>query len=487
MNSLSLLIFIPIFAAVIIAITSASMKWTRLIALSVSFAIILITVNLFIHSNNSGAINLEVNIPWIASYGIAYHIGLDGFSLTIMMLIAILLPLTFIFMFNRSTKGMFIAMLFAQGGATGALFSLDMILFYLFWETMLLPIFIMIGLYGIKNRQKVALRITLYTIFGSLAMLFAILVLAFQYYNVSGFWSFNLHTLAQFHTQVELPFWIYIAFLSAFLIKIPLFGFHGWLKSSYESSPTPTLIILSGIMAKLGVYTIYRFIFLLFPQEVMDSAVYLIGLALLGMIYFGIAAIMQKELRILFAYSSASHMSLIIVGLFTLNIYGASGALYLITAHALATGGLFLILAIIAEQTQSTMMHEHSGIIHQSPWLGVLLTLFALSIVGIPGSSGFVAELLIIIGSFHYNTIIGFFTATTVVIAMTFILWMLQRMVFGPISSRTQKMKAISQVDGITLSFLAFIIYFMGVAPDWFITNFEYSIIGSLSHFGVNP
>ena len=484
MSPLTLLIFIPIFAALLIALSPTHMKWTKGITLLASLAIIVITVQLFIEFNTQGGIAFEINIPWIASYGIAYHLGLDGFSLTIMMLIAILLPLTFIFMLNRSTKGMFIAMLLAQGGATGALFSLDMILFYLFWETMLLPIFIMIGLYGVKNRQKVALRITLYTIFGSLAMLFAILVLAFHYYNISGFWSFNLHTLAQFHTQVELPFWIYIAFLSAFLIKIPMFGFHGWLKSSYESAPTPTLIILSGIMAKLGVYTIYRFIFLLFPQEVMDSAVYIIGLGILGMLYFGIAAIMQKELRILFAYSSASHMSLIIVGLFTLNIYGSSGALYLITAHALATGGLFLILAIIAEQTETTLMDEHSGIIHQSPWLGVLFTLFALSIVGIPGSSGFVAELLIIIGSFQYNTVIGFLTATTVVVAMTFTLWMLQRMVFGPITVTTQKMKAISLVDGLSLSFLAFIIYFMGIAPDWFISNFEQSLTTSLSHFG---
>lgn len=484
MNLLTLLIFIPIFSAAIIVISSANLKWTKIITALASLSIVLITIKLFIDFNVHGSLQFELNIPWIASYGIAYHVGLDGFSLTIMMLVAILLPLTFIFMLDRSTKGMFIAMLLAQGGATGALLSIDMILFYLFWETMLLPIFIMIGLYGITNRQKVALRITLYTIFGSLAMLFAILVLAYHYFNLNGVWSFNLYTLAQFHTQVELPFWIYIAFLSAFLIKIPMFGFHGWLKSAYESAPTPTLIILSGIMAKLGVYTIYRFIFLLFPQEVIDSSIYLIGLGILGMLYFGIAALMQKELRILFAYSSASHMSLIVIGLFTLNIYGISGGVYLITAHALATGGLFLILAIIAEQSETTIMQDHSGIIHQSPWLGVLFTLFALSIVGIPGSSGFVAELLIIMGSFHYNMSVGFLTTTTVLIAMTFTLWMLQRMVFGPISTTTQKMTHISIKDGLALSLLAFIIYFMGVMPDIFISYFEPALDTSLSNFG---
>ncbi len=486
MNLLSLLIFIPIFTAAFIAFLSLNMKWTRILVGLSAVAIIIITVQLFLSFDPTMGIQKEVKIPWIDNYGIAYHLGLDGYSLTIMTLIAILLPLTYLFMLERSSRGLFIAMLLAQGGATGALFSLDMILFYLFWETMLLPIFIMIGLYGIKDRHKVALRITLYTIFGSLAMLLAILVLAYYYYNFTGAWSFDLHTLAAFHQTQKLPFWIYIAFLFAFLIKIPMFGFHGWLESSYESAAAPTLIILSGIMAKLGVYTIYRFIFLIFPQEVIASASYLIGLGILGMLYFGITALMQKQLRIMFAYSSASHMSLIIVGLFTLNIYGNSGALYLITAHALATAGLFLTLALIEEQTQSSKIDDHSGIIHQSPWLGVLFVLFALSIVGIPGSSGFVAELLIIVGSFQYHPLIGFFTASTVVVAMTFTLWMVQRMVYGEISTSTQKMGSISTKDGITLSIIAFIIYLMGITPDTFIQTFEPTLLTSIGHLGGN-
>lgn len=483
MNLLTLLIFTPIVTAGLLTIKGVQVKQLKVIMSLSSLLVLLLSLKLLYLYQPDAGLQFEELIPWIENYGINYHIGVDGFSLAIMMLISTLLPLTYIFMFDRSSKGMFIAMLLAQGGATGALFSLDMMLFYLFWETMLLPIFIMIGLYGLAFRQKVAIRLTLYTIFGSLAMLFSIIVLAYHYFNTVGMWSFNLHTIAQFHTQVELPFWIYLAFLIAFLIKIPLFGFHGWLKSSYECAPEPTLIILSGIMAKLGVYTIYRFIFILFPQEVMDSSIYIISLGLFGMLYFGVTALMQKELRSMFAYSSASHMSLIVVGLFTLNIYGQSGALYLISAHALGTGGLFLILAIIYEQSQTTQIDDHSGIIHHSPWLGVLFVLLTLSIVGIPGSSGFVAELLIIIGSFHTSLTLGLLTTTTLLVAMTFSLWMLQRMVFGDVAKATLKLTPLNMKDGLILCILVLIIFIMGVAPDSFISTFEPTLQASLQHF----
>ncbi len=473
MNYLTFLIFAPLVTAILIPVLNLSLHISRLLALLSSLAVSAATIMLLGDFAAHGGIQFEEKISWIPSYGINYHLGVDGYSLAIMLLIAVLIPVTFIYMLNRAKRGMFIAMLFAQGGATGALFSLDLILFYLFWETMLLPIFIMIGLYGLSQKEKVALRITLYTIFGSMTMLFAILLFGVLYYEHNGSWSFDILKLSTLHNSVAIPQWLFWCFLLAFAIKIPLLGFHGWLKSAYESSPIPTLIILSGIMAKLGVYTIYRFIFLLFPFQVEEAAPYIIYLGLLGMLYFGLTALLQKELRFLFAYSSASHMSLIVVGLFTLNIYGQSGSLYLIMAHALATGGLFLILGIIDEKSSTLTIDDHSGIIHVTPWLGALFALFALSIVGIPASSGFIAELLIIIGSFKENVIIGFITATTLLIAMTFVLWMMQRMLFGTTSSHSARLKEISLKDGLSLSLLALLIYLMGIYPDPFLSLFQ--------------
>ena len=473
MTLLSFLIFLPLLSGTFLFIFKASKKVVQNVSLLVSLGSFAGTLLLLSDFQNIGELQFVGKIPWIESYGITYSLGLDGFSMAIMLLLSLLMPATYIYMYNRSKKVMIISMLLAQGGATGALLSLDMILFYLFWETMLLPIFIMIGLYGEKQAMKVALRITLYTIFGSMAMLLAILLLGVYHYEITGVWSFHLLDLQILHEKSHLPVWAFVAFLLAFVIKIPLIGFHGWLKSAYESAPTPTIIILSGIMAKLGVYAIYRFVFMLFPDLVTLAAPYLIGFGIVGLIYFGLIALMQQHLKILFAYSSASHMALIVVGLFTLNSYGQIGALYLITAHALGTAGIYLLIGLIFEQTQTYHINELSGILKKAPWLGTLFILFALSIVGIPGSSGFVAELLIIIGTFKENIIFGVLSALTVIIAMTFVLWTLQRIIFGQPSKNLEGFKDISFKDGAFLSLIVFLIYLMGIMPDMFITMIE--------------
>lgn len=473
---LTALIFIPIVIALILMIFKPNDKTSGILAIINAFLILAITVWIAFEIKQIGY-SFEIDIPWIPTYGISYHLGLDGYSFAIMLVFALILPTLYLYMYKRTPRTLFTTMLFAQGGATGALLSLDLLLFYLFWETMLLPIFIMIGIFGKVDPVRVAMRLTLYTIFGSLLMLLSMLMLGYTYFHSFSYWSFDLFDLQKLHTSHQIPIWVFFGFIFAFFIKIPLFGFHGWLKSAYESAPTPTLIILSAIMAKLGVYAMYRFVLILFPEESVAFAPYILGLGILGMLYFGIIALMQKAFRPMLAYSSASHMALIVVGLFTLNDLGMTGSLYLITAHALGTAGLFILLSLLTEQSKNFNIDSYSGIIHQTPWLGLLFMLFALSIVGIPGSSGFVSELLIILGAFKSSLLLGFLSATTLLIAMTFMLWMLKRVLFGSVSTTVSTLKDLSLKDGIAISFLVLIIYIMGLYPEPFIDLFQTPIL----------
>lgn len=483
MNTLNLLIFLPLITAAVLSLPVITTRTAHKIAIALSLVMLAITLFTLARFDPSLSIQMVSKSSWIESYGISYHIGADAFSLMIATVLSLMMPVTFLFMYRHTAKGMVIALLIAQSGGTGALFSLDLILFYLFWEVMLFPIFTMIGLYGSGDRIKIAIELTLYTIFGSVAMFLSILILGVQHFDLTGRFSFDLFDIARMVNAESFRPWAFFGFLVAFFIKIPLLGFHGWLKRAYDSSPTATLIILSGIMAKLGVFALYRFVFTLFPESSRHLAPFVIALGLMGMIYFGIAAFRQEKFRSLFAYSSASHMSLIVVGLFTFNLYGQSGSIYLITAHALATAGIFLLLERIVLSGNSDHIASYSGIIRTAPRLGVLFALLALSFVGIPGTSGFVAELLIIYGAFVYAPLIGFITATTVLIAMIFILWLLQQVIFGPSTPAAKRIEDLNTAETAAMSLLVFIIFAMGVYPDPFLS----ALPSTLASSGIRP
>lgn len=470
MNPLNLLIFLPLIGAILLALPAISVRNAARGAITLSLAILAITLYALSQYEPTGSIQMINKLPWIPSYGVSYHIGADSFSLIIMFVFSLIMPITLLFSYDRSSKGMIIALLIAQSGATGALFSLDLILFYLFWEVMLFPIFLMIGLYGSGNRVNIAIELTLYTIFGSVAMLLSLLILGVHHFDSTGDFSFDLYDLARMIRSDSSTSWALFGFLVAFFIKIPLLGFHGWLKRAYEAAPAPTLVILSGIMAKLGIYGLYRFVFTLFGEEIERLSPYILVLGLSGMIYFGIAAMRQERFRPLLAYSSASHMSLILVGLFTFNLYGQSGSIYLITAHALGSAGIFLLLERIT--LGSDQISHVSGIIRSAPRIGVLFTLLILSFVGIPGSSGFVAELLIVYGAFIHSPLIGFMSATTLLIAMTFMLWLIQQVVFGPVSAASERIQDLTLIETVGMGVLVMIIYVMGIYPDPILSHF---------------
>jgi NADH-quinone oxidoreductase subunit M len=412
------------------------------------------------------------DLPWIQNAGIRYYLGVDFLSLTVLILITLLMPPLYLYMKHEERKGYWYNMLLLQTGVTGAVLSLDLMLFYLFWETMLLPIFIMIGKYGNGMHRYNAMKILLITILGSMSMLFSIMYLGYMHFETTGVWSFALQDLSNIVFNAKTSILLAAGFLLAFVIKIPLVGFHTWMAPAYGSAPTPAVVIMSSIMAKLGVYGIWRFGFGLFETTLIYYAPYIIILALIGLLYYAVRAITEENLRKMFAYSSGSHLSLIALGLILTNVYTWSGSLYLIATHALASAGMFLMIGLTYKRFKTVQISELGGIATKAPLFTFFFAFFALSIAGLPGTGGFVAELLIIIGAFKTNFWIGFFTATTMLAAMVYIFWMLQRTLFGP-DNNSVEFKDLNMREMIMLLPLVLMLLLTGIAPSLFTPMFE--------------
>ncbi len=481
MALLSWMIFLPIVTSILLFLLPLSLRVTKIVALAASSMVALLALLLYASFEPVAAVQFVEHTPWIATYGISYHVGVDGVSLPLVMMIALLMPLLGIGLYNREHKGVWLNLLLAQGGIMGAVLSLDMMLFYLFWETMLLPIFFMIGLFGYGRQHFITMKFTIYTIFGSLVMLVGLLFVAVTYYQQTGGFSFALDDLRHVSlTQTE-ALLAFFAFMLAFAIKVPLFPFHTWLSDTYRSAPTGAVVVLSALMAKLGVYAIWRFLFTLFESTSHDVAPWFVGIGLFGLIYFGIVAIRQQHIKRLFAYSSASHLSLMVVGIFIYDLYGLSGASYLIAAHALASGGLFIMVGMMYERTHSHAIDAMGGIAVHAPRFALFFAFFALSIVGIPGTAGFVAELLIVLGAFHYHPLVGFVSAMTILIAMLFMFNMLTRTLYGEAAESAKPFRDLTRNEIAALAPIALLILAMGIFPDVFMNKIEPTVEASIN------
>ncbi len=478
---LSFIIFLPAVVAFILMITTKEANSVRNIAFVTTIIILGLVLKLYLNFDPQGGMQFVTNNVWIKQYGIHYNIGLDGFSLTILMLIALLITPAYLLLWEGRTKGYWINMLLVQTGITGALLSLDIVLFYFFWETMLLPIFLIMGMFGTGNKIFSTLKVTVYTIAGSLLMLIAILYLGTEYYNEFGTWSFSIDSFTQISTlSYEEKAWLFMAFATAFAIKIPLFPFHTWITDTYSNAPTGAVFMLSAIMAKLGVYAIVRFLIPIFPEIYSQFSIFFVCIGIFGLIYFGIAALMQNDIKRMFAYASASHLSFITAGVFSLNAYGMSGALYLIIAHAIATGGLFLLIGILHQETGFKTISNLGGIAKQAPIFTVIFAIFLFSNVGLPGTSGFTSELLIIFGIYEFHPLLGYISGITVLIAASFMLWMFQRAILQDRETDNGKdlpMRDLHIKEIIALVPWVILIFIMGLYPDYFIDKFEPSVL----------
>lgn len=474
MSTLSILIFLPIIAAIFLFFIKMSIQIVKIIYMSVTSIVLLVALKLYVDFDPNAPMQFVEYKIWIYEYGINYFVGVDGVSLGIVMMNAILMPLVAVALYKQRDKhGYWIHLLFVQGGIMGAVLSLDLMLFYLFWEVMLLPIFFMIGLYGFGRKNFITMKFNMYTILGSLMMLISILYIAVQYKEQFGVYSFSLYDLKNITLSSTQSILVFSGFMLAFAIKIPIFPFHTWLSETYRSAPTGAVIVMSALMAKLGTYAIWRFLFTLFNETSHDVAPYFIGLGLFGLIYFGVSAMNQTHLKKMFALSSASHLSLIVVGFFIYDVYGLVGSSYLMVAHAISSAALFLMVGMLFERTKTHYIDSLGGIAKVAPRFALFFAFFALSIVGVPLTAGFVAEVLIILGAFNYNIYIGFIAATTILIAMLFMFKMISKVLFGEPSEVTKNFQDLRVHELFALVPLALLVLAMGIFPNYFIKNIE--------------
>ncbi len=469
---LSFMIFLPLLTGLAMLLLPLNKEVARSLGFFASIIILILGVNLFIGFNGSGGMQYVENYLWIESFGVNYGLGIDGISLMVLMTGAVLFPMVFS-LFKNKSKGYYANLLIAQGAMIGAICATDLILFYIFWEVMLLPIFFMIGLYGGEKKLSATIKITLYTIAGSLLMLAALIYVGASYHAQFGKWTFDIVQLAKLDLGGGSAVLAFIMFMMAFAIKIPLFPFHTWLPDAYTEAPTPTTFILSAVMAKIGIYGVIRFIIPVFEIEFTRFAILLSLSGAAGMMYCGIAAIGQKDIKRMLAFSSASHMGIIALGVFCMNVQALTGSLFQIAAHATSTGVLFLLAGLIEERMQTRKIDQLGGIAYQAPIFATFFAIALLASVGLPGTSGFIGEFLIILGAVKFNGFIGFLAATSLIIGVCYMLWMFQRVFFEKSNERTEKFKDFSLTEVLTFLPVILLILAMGIFPQPFIKKIE--------------
>ncbi len=478
---LSLMIFLPITAGLILLLTPAGKGIARITGIAVSLASLVLGLDVFFKFKAVGELQFTEFISWFPKLGIHYSIGVDGISLFILLANAVLLPLVFI-LFTTKEKGYYANLLIVQGAMAGAVCAADMILFYIFWEIMLLPIFFMLGLYGSEKRIAATLKITIYTIAGSLLMLAAIVYLGVTYHSQFGEWSFAISNLAQLNLDGGIATLAFIGFMIAFAIKIPLFPFHTWLPDAYTEAPTGTTFVLSAIMAKIGVYAVIRMVVPVFDEDFARFALLLSLSGVFGMMYCGIAAIAQNDIKRMFAFSSASHMGIIALGVFTCNVQGLTGSVYQIIAHATSTGVLFLFAGIIEDRMQTRKIEALGGVAYHAPVFAFYFAIALLASVGLPGTSGFIGEFLIILGAVKFNAFIGILAGTTLIIGVCYMLWMFQRVFYEKDNELTVTFKDLTFKEGVCFLPVILLIIIMGLYPQPFIEKIEPAAQIQLAH-----
>jgi len=467
------MIFVPIAVGLGMLFLPFGRDAARALGLAVSVIVVLLGLKLFLSFDGStGGLEFVEYAPLVESLGISYSLGVDGISLLVLLAAALLFPMVYL-LFKTKPRGYYCNLLIVQGAMIGAVCATDMVLFYIFWEVMLLPVFFMIGLYGGPKRLPATVKITIYTIAGSLLMLASIIYLGITYHAQAGEWSFDMVNLTRLSLSGPTATLAFIGFMVAFAIKIPLFPFHTWLPDAYTEAPTATTFVLSAIMAKIGVYGVIRLVVPVFEEDLARYALILACSGVIGMMYCGIAALVQKDFKRMLAFSSASHMGIIALGIFCMNIQALTGTLYQIVAHATSTGVIFLLLGIIEERMETRTIDDFGGIAYKAPIFALFFAVAMLASVGLPGTSGFIGEFLIILGAVKFNPAIGVLAGTTLIIGVCYMLWLFQRVFFEKTNERTESFKDLSPIEVLTILPIVVLIIVMGVFPQPFIDKIQ--------------
>lgn len=499
---LTYLLLIPIVGSIIILFISEVNKqlirWAGFIVSFLSFIISLIVYLQFNPSNPQ--FQFIEKVLWIKSLNISYHVGVDGISLILILLTTFLTPITLLSTWKaieKNVKMFTFSMLLLEAGMLGVFISLDLFLFYIFWEAMLIPMYFIIGIWGGERRIYASIKFFLYTMFGSLLMLIAIIWLAIYASDQFGSFTTNLLELYKVGPNVpkQIQNWMFLAFFLSFAIKVPIFPLHTWLPDAHVEAPTAGSVILAGVLLKMGTYGLVRFCLPLFPQSAVQYAPLISVLAVIGIIYGALVSMVQPDMKKLVAYSSVSHLGFVVLGIFAMTIESMQGAIIQMVNHGLSTGALFLLVGVLYERTHHRDIAYYGGIAKLVPVYSTILMITSLSSIGLPGLNGFVGEFLILLGSFKSQVLNSWwyvvFAATGVIFAAVYLLWMYQRVVFGEVKN-PKLSNELSDMNTrelfIMLPILLFIVW-IGIYPTTFLKLTESSaqtILQNVSSYTFN-
>jgi len=477
----SVVTFLPLLGAtLLIFVRRESVKDVRAVALAASLLTFVASLVMFLgFSGVTGLPEFVERASWLGR-GLDYHIGVDGISLFLVLLAAFLTPLALISSWRAvddRVKEFSLFMLLLETGMIGVFVSMNLFLFYVFWEAMLIPMYFLIGIWGGRRRVYATMKFVLFTMFGSLLMLVAIFVLHAAYYRATGNYSLAISDLAATPLASATQTWLFLAFGLAFAIKIPLFPLHTWLPDAHVEAPTAGSVLLAAVLLKMGAYGFIRLGIPLFPQAAVSFAPALSILAVVGIIYGGLMALVQKDMKSLVAYSSVSHMGLIMLAVFSLNFAGTEGALYQMLNHGLSTGALFLCVGVLYERTHTRLIVAYGGAAARMPVFAGLFLTAMLSSAGLPGLNGFVGEILCFFGIFAANKVLAALAVSTVILSAAYLLWLYRRVMHGPLKDPGDT--RLRDVNGRELAYLVpiiVLIVFMGLFPGTFLRKMDASV-----------
>jgi NADH-quinone oxidoreductase subunit M len=474
---LSLLVFLPVAGAVLVALTRrASEPLQKTLGLAVSGLTFGASLLLVARFEDVATMQFTEQRPWIPAWGISYHVGVDGLSLWLVILTTFLTPLCLLGSWSsieKRVREFVVFMLLLEAGMIGVFVALDLFLFYVFWEAMLIPMYFLIGIWGHERRVYAAVKFFLYTFAGSVLMLVAFLVL----YKAAGLASFDVPKLVGAPVGPELQTWLFLACAVAFAIKVPMWPFHTWLPDAHVEAPTAGSVILAGVLLKMGGYGFLRLAIPLFPDAAARFAPLVGVLAVVGIVYGALVSLVQPDLKKLVAYSSVSHLGFVMLGIAAFTTTGVVGSVYQMLNHGVSTGALFFLVGMLYDRRHTRLISEFGGLRAIVPWYFAVFLLISLSSIAVPGTNGFVGEFLILVGSWPFSRWMVVVATLGVVLAAGYVLWAVKRVFYGEATNpKNQGLPDLSPREAAVLVPLAVLAIVMGVASPAFTRRIEPSV-----------
>src|SRR3954466_6429750 len=479
---LSLILFTPLAGALLLLLVNkenvAAIRW---IANAVALVGFVISIPLwFWYNPGSGEFQFVERLPWIPSIGAEYFLGVDGLSALLILLTTMMGFIAILSSWGAITervKEYYIFLLVLQTGMLGAFMALDFLLFFLFWEVMLVPMYFLIGIWGSANRLYSAIKFFLYTLVGSVVMLLGILAIYFYNHSVTGVYSFDVTQFHKLALPYDLQWWVFLAFFLGFAIKVPMFPFHTWLPDAHTDAPTAGSVILAAVLLKMGTYGFLRFSLPILPDATRHFVPYVATLCIIGIVYGALVALAQKDWKRLVAYSSVSHMGMVTLGMFALNPIGITGSVIQQINHGISTGALFLLVGAVYERRHTREISEYGGLSKVMPAFAAIFLVMTMSSIGLPTLNGFIGELLILQGVFVANKVWAAFAGSGVVLGAAYMLYLYQRTMFGKVDNpKNERLLDMSHREFATFAPLLVLAVWMGIYPAPFLRRLETSV-----------